>query len=1283
MREGGIHDNSIFSANLYLAEDRILCFELITKKNSRWILHYVSKAHADTDVPDSIPEFLSQRRRWLNGSLFASFYAMTNIGRIWGTKHGFLRKLVFSVQHVYNVINQIFSFFIIGNFAISFFYLLEELSLMLNNPGSSVDGVAAKIITVIMNIARYSYPVVLVCLFIIAFGNRPQAFKSFYTVIMIMFGVIGGGMITILVRRMMILFQTHMSFTAPDSSFHPVFASLNNAANVSTNDTAQLIVNTIIMQANRVIEQQLYNSLDASRTEAILFLSAVASTIGVFFVASAIQFDIAHMFTCFVQYLLLLPSYINVLTVYALANLHDVSWGTKGSDKAESLPQLNVRKLSDGTVAADVAVTADKTDLSRDYERALETLRRATAERAIAPHAKPVSVDAKTQQEDDYKAFRTGLMLSYIASNAALFVVAVSISSSKFVLGQLAAISILSSVKVIGVIIFVFLKFWNESIKCFDPRGRWLKRNRNDEMKLALGVCRRWKLVISDDHCWKAAFSSYFGSIPIRRLKSNSWRLEYLARIRLDRDWTKSKQGVQFEPRIGRIHDIFIDQTDGRMHAGSLQKGMVAFCHPATGKVDRNFVFCSGTDAPMEISSLKMDKLRIAIGYLTGHVALVTGFRDKSSHTVRRFTGFHNGPVTCINWLPNVIGVIVSGSADGNVRIWSVSSESCVRVLAGNGAVITHLSMDHRDHVIACTSTGSCLVWDIDLVDFIPNSTGSTRAIASQQSQTASESPQSTLEPQRFSREIKCASMPIMAMIYDASCFCVAIAARRTEPLLSDHGSGPMSSLSIWSVTLGVELIRFNLDTTAIGLTAINWDRPSKGPAEAGVSLLASGNESGSIKLWKVPAIKVPSAKVPHTEISCVTITPMRTITSIHLSPITQLWLDEHKLISASSDGKIKIFDVLTGSLIRNLSIKLGRSPWPEIEPNDAERNAIHCLWASELSLVACAGASVKFWSFDHAVQATPGSSAKKKKGSRTILRSGAGGSGGGSGSGSGAGGRGNRHSASQAEHLFDLDSDVREIRREIDMERTELLFQRNQHDLFNGAGINRTNMTDEELLNYAMMLSNEQLELDEARRSGAMDTLSSTPTGTALATNGASSIDSLPVRRGSSQGGSSSHGSWQNQSRYMRQQYRDEWEDDDDERVDPESAMYLSPRGAGIGGTNELQLNMDELDLSGGSHGSRGRRVTIAGSTAGGGGGASRGSRGGDDEHTGRSANAVAEMIMRRSPRIVPISPGMHPTYRGAQRQPTGNIVVAHRPGQQDEDEELQYVLELSLQEK
>ncbi|KIK31819.1 glycosyltransferase family 2 protein [Suillus luteus UH-Slu-Lm8-n1] len=63
--------------------DRILCFEIVIKKREGWILRYVKSAKAATDVPTTVPEFISQRRRWLNGSLVASFHSTIFFYRIW------------------------------------------------------------------------------------------------------------------------------------------------------------------------------------------------------------------------------------------------------------------------------------------------------------------------------------------------------------------------------------------------------------------------------------------------------------------------------------------------------------------------------------------------------------------------------------------------------------------------------------------------------------------------------------------------------------------------------------------------------------------------------------------------------------------------------------------------------------------------------------------------------------------------------------------------------------------------------------------------------------------------------------------------------------------------------------------------------------------------------------------------------------------------------------------------------------------------------------------------
>jgi len=70
----GIHGMNIFTKNMFLAEDRILCFELVAKAGCKWTLTYVKPSKAETDVPESAPELIGQR--WLNGSFAASIVSI-------------------------------------------------------------------------------------------------------------------------------------------------------------------------------------------------------------------------------------------------------------------------------------------------------------------------------------------------------------------------------------------------------------------------------------------------------------------------------------------------------------------------------------------------------------------------------------------------------------------------------------------------------------------------------------------------------------------------------------------------------------------------------------------------------------------------------------------------------------------------------------------------------------------------------------------------------------------------------------------------------------------------------------------------------------------------------------------------------------------------------------------------------------------------------------------------------------------------------------------------------
>ena len=108
-----------FQSNIYLAEDRVLCLSLVTKRNCNYILRYVKPSIAETDVPDSISMLMAQRRRWINGSWFALVDTVRKIRRIYESSHSFIRKTCFLLQMIYYILNVIYTWFIVGLFCLA------------------------------------------------------------------------------------------------------------------------------------------------------------------------------------------------------------------------------------------------------------------------------------------------------------------------------------------------------------------------------------------------------------------------------------------------------------------------------------------------------------------------------------------------------------------------------------------------------------------------------------------------------------------------------------------------------------------------------------------------------------------------------------------------------------------------------------------------------------------------------------------------------------------------------------------------------------------------------------------------------------------------------------------------------------------------------------------------------------------------------------------------------------------------------------------------------------
>ncbi|KIM21150.1 glycosyltransferase family 2 protein [Serendipita vermifera MAFF 305830] len=361
----------IFTANMYLAEDRILCWELVSKRGGQWILHYVKSAYAETDVPDQVPELISQRRRWLNGSFFAAIHSTVKFSYLYRSSHTAMRKFWIHVELVYQIFNLIFSWFALANFYIAF----AILSSALEDPSFNIP--AIKIVNIILN---YIYLGLVVMSYLLSLGNRPQGSKWGYTVCFIGFGII----------------TIYMTFTA----FYLSFRTLND---IAVNATANGYLTLGDVFSNAIVRN---------------IVISLLATLGLYIFASLLFFEPWHMITSFVQYLLMAPSYIAVLNVYAFANVHDVSWGTKGDNK----PQNDLGDAKAGGKnknEVEVVVPTEQKDINAAYEDALHVL-------SEKPPKVEQKRDAKTKEEDYYRNFRTNVLLAWTLSNALLGAIVVT-----------------------------------------------------------------------------------------------------------------------------------------------------------------------------------------------------------------------------------------------------------------------------------------------------------------------------------------------------------------------------------------------------------------------------------------------------------------------------------------------------------------------------------------------------------------------------------------------------------------------------------------------------------------------------------------------------------------------------------------------------------------------------------------------------------------------------------------------------------------------------------------
>lgn len=263
-----------FFGNMYLAEDRVLCLELVCSPYASNVLAYVETAPAVTDVPDTTAALTKQRRRWLNGSFFAQVYAIWQglfQFRLWRTQHNFFIKCVLFFEFLYLVANTVLVWFLPGLFYLSFTILWKGwfAEVLQGNTAGTVLSIGVESV----------YLVMILTTLVLAMGTPPDSprrgIRFLYGMVQGVFGVLMLGTFAISVRNIVVAHDWIL--------------------------TGLGLINT-----------------------------------GVYFVAALLHGQLHHIVLTFVQYMYMQPTYVNVFQIFAFCNTHDLSWGTKGLDSDSS-----------------------------------------------------------------------------------------------------------------------------------------------------------------------------------------------------------------------------------------------------------------------------------------------------------------------------------------------------------------------------------------------------------------------------------------------------------------------------------------------------------------------------------------------------------------------------------------------------------------------------------------------------------------------------------------------------------------------------------------------------------------------------------------------------------------------------------------------------------------------------------------------------------------------------------------------------------------------------------
>lgn len=221
-----------------------------------------------TDPPHSIIGLIKQRRRWTNGSLFASWYVIDHLNMIGRSGHSCLRKTFLSLLYVYMLINFVFSLLLVGSLYASFSIFIRAYFESDNKDCEAISEARGFELVYLA----------LLFIFILLAITKPITQSGWiYSWFVIIFGIF-------------------------------IFISVGLGIKFFIEETTNKYVAFVL----------------------------IATLVGSYTLPLLLNFNRMNLCKYFFGVIILIflsPTYVNIIIIYSMSNLHDVSWGNRETDQ--------------------------------------------------------------------------------------------------------------------------------------------------------------------------------------------------------------------------------------------------------------------------------------------------------------------------------------------------------------------------------------------------------------------------------------------------------------------------------------------------------------------------------------------------------------------------------------------------------------------------------------------------------------------------------------------------------------------------------------------------------------------------------------------------------------------------------------------------------------------------------------------------------------------------------------------------------------------------------------